>query len=279
MTIKINAVNLVHPYYGLPEAAARLGCEVVDLLRLAATGRLELITPYVWYPLPMHATVNILDDEQGRIFEYIEFGGVTEEGDDWQGFFVVPADACGGVDFYGVGRFSQSIGYYVLEGFGNTEPHLHDARDGYLRCEVDKIRDTLLINYRRAFVEYSISRDMEVDAKNLFIRHAELHRLETGEQMSEDVYEAIAPIVSRVSEVSKWKQEAWRRGLLLKESSAKLTLPRIESKVCKAMTEAGWKTDKGKPLTIPNIHSALLGLMTIGVPIWERTQAKTTKKT
>lgn len=268
---KINAKNLVHPYYRLNEAAAMLECTVSDLVHLAAHGRLEFITPYTKFPLPILAAVRLMRfDGNDDICEYVDFGA-SDECSDWIAFLRVPSDVCLKVELAEVGFFRDSVHCYIIKGFGSSVVNLCDARDGFLVCDVDVLSQALLFDYKRVSVVYSVSGDIEVRADNLYISRDELERLKTAED---------TPFMrdNEVINVPEWKCEVWRMGEELKRSSPYLSRDAIVAQVERSLRLKGRRTHKGKIISFESVRPCLRGLIDIGVPFWEVQATKENKR-
>ena len=251
---KINAKNLVHPYYRLSEAAAILECAEADLLRLAATSRLELITPNLpERPFTARAQAIVIKPNDTTV-EFDQFDLMLGAEDSFT-FFVVPSLTCANIDLCGSGQFSEFYGAYILLTFSGVCPVLFDMREGFLVGENEQIREFLHKSYKGVSVTYSLPQGQcEVSATQLFIRHTELERLQTVNDIAPDVSAGMAL-------VEPWKGVARQYGEEFYQQNKRLSIRQIADKVAKKMADNGISGRGGKPLTAENIQrEALIGL-------------------
>lgn len=251
---KINAKNLVHPYYRLSEAAAILECAEADLLRLAATSRLELITPNLPERPFIARTQAIVIKPNDTTVESDQFDLMLGAEDSFT-FFVVPSLTCANIDLCGSGQFSEFYGAYILLTFSGVCPVLFDMREGFLVGENEQIREFLHKSYKGVLVAYSLPQGQyEVSANHLFIRHAELERLQTENDIAPDVSAGVAS-------AAPWKAVARQYGEEIYQQNKRLSIRQIADKVAKKMDDNGISGRGGKPLTAENIQrEALIGL-------------------
>ena len=243
-------------YYRLADAVNELhdiGYTEGDLLHLASTGRLELLSYFDPHKTAVKAHSDVIFLDMNPADYHYDFGFVSAFSE--VNFCVVPAGKCALLEVLGYANLKEFYGWHFLSDVGIYD-RLLDIKDG-LYC--DDYKMLMLFHQRQnhiGVVFTPLDDVIEIKREQLFITHAEVERLRLGGEMTEAQINSIEP-----QQKPQWHQSAWDYARGLYKKNKKLTVDKLSVKVCEHFKELGIVGRGGKPLTAETIkREALTGV-------------------
>lgn len=258
-------------YYRLADAVNELhdiGYTEGDLLHLASTGRLELLSYFDPHKTAVKAHADVLFLDMNPANYHYDFGIVSMFSE--VNFCVVPTGKCAVLEVAGCANLKEFYGWYYLSDFGAYD-RLLDVKDG-LYCDDAQM---LMIFHQRqnhiGAVFTPLDDVIEIKKEQLFITHAEVERLRLGGEMTEAQINSIEP-----PQAHEWKRLAWNYARGLYKKNKKMTRYKLAVKVSERFKGLGMVDRTGKPFTAENIYREALTGVTgdSDTPSWERKNNK-----
>lgn len=267
-------VNIKRLYYRLNEACTRMGCTADDVLQLASIGGVELV---VHAPKKAHIVMSIFNGsnvERDRFDEVLRGAGIYP-----MMLYALSANTCSEIFAHGVTDavlFNDAYAEYngELVSYSSVFSHefgkhteIKDVKieefdfktDRFLLFECCSFAGSLKNPHEVSF--------FDISKEEIFIRSAEIKRLENNESMELERQNRLKNIPNR----TEWRDYAWAYGREYYLSNKKLSITQIAEKVCLRFKDDGIIGRGGNSLSAETIkRDALAGLKTHEHPKWER---------